>query len=161
MDLNRSTARPTTPFCRRRIWLVRHHRAQKKFQRKSAVFLFQSPQYLKNTYVTSGIQTVTIPQDGYWRITAYGARGGYGRDKREAGSFPRPVIFFLLIHQQPPFPFQSLSVLSAFPTFIFLQYRATEIILSMCQAMAPRHLACSNSMLALKSTVSSRVVNHG
>lgn len=33
----------------------------------------------ESTFVDSGIQTVTIPTTGAWRITAYGARGGYGQ----------------------------------------------------------------------------------
>lgn len=36
-------------------------------------------QFLKDNFVADGIQTVTIPTDGFWRITAYGARGGYGK----------------------------------------------------------------------------------
>lgn len=35
--------------------------------------------FTDTTFVTQGVQTVTIPMAGAWRITAYGARGGYAQ----------------------------------------------------------------------------------
>lgn len=38
------------------------------------------PQFItETTFVSAGIQTVTVPMAGAWRITAYGARGGYAQ----------------------------------------------------------------------------------
>lgn len=59
---------------------------------------FPYPQFIKEDAFENGIQTVTIPTTGAWRITAYGARGGYAHEDASKFSCVLPLPPVLVSH---------------------------------------------------------------